>query len=250
MFLIFLFSALACYTKQNYIFFTIFLYFYFLIKLNKKLYFFYLTLINILFYLPFLLYVVFYKSLIPGITVDNFFVFSFQNTIFFFSFMFFYFLPFKIVNFKLNKNSLSENYKIMILSFLTILIITYFFDYQYKIGGGVFYKISNIVLGNNFILFLSSFFGMFFYAKMVEKNFVNNALVFFPLYIIILFLRIPFQEYFAIVFFYIFFVIIEKDLINNIFYNFKKKYIFLYIYFSLFLLGSILYNHLNFKNYI
>ena len=65
--------------------------------------------------------------------------------------------------------------------------------------------------------------------------------------LIFLFLKVPYQEYVSIYFFYIYFLILDKKLIINLFNKFNTKISFVYLYLLLFLGGSIVYNSLNLK---
>jgi len=126
----------------------------------------------------------------------------------------------------------------------------FFFDYNSSLGGGVYYKISKILLDNFFIFYLMSFIGLLMFLFITRIDLLNNLLIFIPIFIFINLVRIPYQEYFAIFFFYIFFIIMSKNIASDIFINFEKKYFFSFVYFIIFLLGSILYNLLNLKEFI
>tara|TARA_B110000027_G_scaffold84026_1_gene89196 strand:+ start:4133 stop:5422 length:1290 start_codon:yes stop_codon:yes gene_type:complete len=245
--LVFIFSALAFYCKQNYIFFTIFVFFFNFIKIRTSFYYIYSCFLNVLLYLPFFIYIYFFKNLTPGAGSENLIIFSLQNSLIFFSFVSFYFFP--LIIFQLNKKMvmLKKNLGLFITSIILFIIMLFFFDYNSILGGGVYYKISKILFDNYLIFYLTSFIGLAIFLFVVRIDLLNNLLIFIPLFLFINLVRIPFQEYFAIFFFYIFFIIMNKNMVSNIFINFKKKYLFLYSYFFLFLLGSILYNFYKLK---
>ena len=248
--LIFIFSALAFYCKQNYIFFTIFVFFFNFIKIRASLYYIYSCILNLLLYLPFFIYIYFFKNLTPGAGSENLIIFSLQNTLIFFSFVSFYFIPLIVFQFNTQLIMQKKNLRLFITSILLFTIMLFFFNYSSTLGGGVYYKISKVLFDNYLIFYLMSYIGLVMFLIVVRIDILNNLLIFIPLFLFINLVRIPFQEYFAIFFFYIFFIIMNKNMVSNIFINFKKKYLFLYSYFFLFLLGSILYNFYNLKEFI
>ena len=239
-----LFCSLAFYTKQNYIFFVIFYYFYFLLNIRTIKFFVILSLFNLILFLPYLYILFRFENFAPG-AVNQVFLFSLDNILIFFSFLCFYFLPF--YNFGINKNFLNINKFKLIFSFLFVTILGYFFDYNNILGGGVFYKISQILFSNNIIFFISSGFGLFFFINLLTSKSLKNKLIFIPMLLIFLFLKVPYQEYISIYFFYIYFLILDKKFINNLFNKFNIKISFVYLYFLLFLGGSIIYNTLDLK---
>lgn len=239
-----LFCILAFYTKQNYIFFVIFYYFYFLFNIRTIKFFFILSLFNLILFLPYLYTLFRFENFAPG-AANQVFLFSLDNILIFFSFLCFYFLPF--YNFGINKNFLNINKFKLIFSFLFVTILGYFFSYNNILGGGVFYKISQILFSNNIIFFISSGFGLFFFINLLTSESLKNKLIFIPMLLIFLFLKVPYQEYISIYFFYIYFLILDKKFINNLFNNFNIKISFVYLYFLLFLGGSIIYNTLDLK---
>lgn len=239
-----LFCSLAFYTKQNYIFFVIFYYFYFLLNIRNIKFFFILSLFNLILFLPYLYILITFENFTPG-AANQVFLFSLDNITIFFSFLCFYFLPFYV--FEINKNFLDKNKLKLILSFLLVIILSYFFNYNNILGGGVFYKLSKIIFSNNILFFISSSLGLFFFINLLTSESLKNKLIFIPMLLIFLFLKVPYQEYVSIYFFYIYFLILDKKLIINLFNKFNTKISFVYLYLLLFLGGSIVYNSLNLK---
>lgn len=240
----FLFCALAFYTKQNYIFFILFYFFFYLIKIKNLNFFLNLSILNVLIFLPYFYFSIELNSF-SNSSPSKIYLFSLSNILIFFSFLSFYFLPFYI--FKLNKNFFDNKKFKLIISLLFVLILSYFFKYENNLGGGIFYKLSNLILGNNIIFLISSFLGLFFFIDLVSIKNLNNKLIFLPIFLIMTFLKVPYQEYIAIYFFYIYFLILDRKFINNTFHRLEFNLTLIYFYFVVFLIGSILYNQLNLK---
>lgn len=241
------FCFLAFYTKQNYIFFLIFYYFYYFLNNRNLKFFFIISIIYFLFCLPYIYILLNFNSLVPG-AANDVFNFSLDNLLIFFSFMAFYFIPFYVFN--LNFLFLKKNKTKIILSLLAIIFYSYYFQYNNNLGGGVFYKLSRIIFNNNILFFISSFFGLFVFLDLISTKDLGNGLIFIPFLFVVIFLKVPYQEYLAIYFFFIYFLILDKGFIDNIFNKFKAKIFLVYTYFALFLAGSIAYNLLNLKDLI
>lgn len=241
------FCFLAFYAKQNYIFFLLFYYLYYFLNNKNLKFFFTISSIYFIFFLPYVYISLKLNSLVPGAANDVFHL-SLDNLLIFFSFIAFYFLPFYIFN--LNFLFLKKNKSKVILSLLAIIFYSYFFQYNNNLGGGVFYKLSKIIFNNNILFFISSFFGLFIFLDLICTKSLKNKLIFIPFLFVIIFLKVPYQEYLAIYFFYIYFLILDRDFIENIFNKFNTKIFLVYTYFTLFLIGSIVYNFLNLKELI
>tara|TARA_A100001015_G_scaffold307226_1_gene402780 strand:- start:886 stop:2136 length:1251 start_codon:yes stop_codon:yes gene_type:complete len=241
------FCFLAFYAKQNYIFFLLFYYLYYFLNNKNLKFFFTISSIYFIFLLPYVYISLKLNSLVPGAANDVFHL-SLDNLLIFFSFIAFYFLPFYIFN--LNFLFLKKNKSKVILSLLAIIFYSYFFQYNNNLGGGVFYKLSKIIFNNNILFFISSFFGLFIFLDLICTKSLKNKLIFIPFLFVIIFLKVPYQEYLAIYFFYIYFLILDRDFIENIFNKFNTKIFLVYTYFTLFLIGSIIYNFLNLKELI
>jgi len=178
------FLALAAYVKQFYVFlFPFFL----LIILKKKT----IPLIKIIIFLltislPGLFFFIKNPKLLFGLNTLN--ITNFPSSIFICStIIFFYLIPFIFQYFYNNP----INYRLLFLEIFkkksTILIITLvffilynYFYYEGNIGGGIIYKISNIILDNNYIFFVSAYFGIysiFYYSGNNIDNYFLSLLL-------------------------------------------------------------------------
>ena len=178
------FLALAAYVKQFYVFlFPFFL----LIILKKKT----IPPIKIIIFLltiglPGLFFLIKNPKLLFGLNTLN--ITNFPSSIFICStIIFFYLIPFIFQYFYNNR----INYRLLFLEIFkkksTILIITLvffilynYFYYESNIGGGVIYKISNIILDNNYIFLVSAYFGIysiFYYSGNNIDNYFLSLLL-------------------------------------------------------------------------
>ena len=90
------------------------------------------------------------------------------------SIIFFYAIPFLITGIYKIKwfNKLN-----LFFAFLTLLLLQFNFSYTYQwTGGGVFFKISNFVLQNNYLFYFVCFFSLIFISEICKKN-LNNFII-------------------------------------------------------------------------
>ena len=166
----------------------------------------------------------------------------------FFTMYLFYIFPFFFQS--ENYDKLKEFFKDKVIFFfiVTIIFILLFFYYelpQNKYGGGIIYKISQLINSNLFFIFLS-YMGAILISLTINFNF-KNLLV-----LLIFCFMFPFatiyQKYFDPLMIIIFFGMINSNLIyNNI--NLKKINInFIFIYFIIFLVGANIHYYLLLKD--
>lgn len=239
----FLFLILASYIRQNYSFFGIYYFYYFFRKLGI-LNFIYLNILNILISFPLLIYLYFFiskeKSEI-SLTRDTI-SFDIVFTILVFSSLYFFYLIPVIFNlfFRSNiKKILLDNRIAIFMITIIFLILSFFYTIPLvPYGGGVFYKLSQLININLFFIF--SFFGLIFLFCLNKLN-IDNFLLYFIL-IISFPLIYVYQKYYDPLIYIIFFVLINSRIIENLI---IKKYLSimnLYLYLGFFLTFSIFYN--------
>ena len=156
------------------------------------------------------------------------------------SIMSFYLIPiFFIISLKsINQINIKKIANILPIIFFTTLIIfmTIIFDYNYKVGGGFFIKLSYIVFDNIFFASLTSIIGlMLLYYLALEHN-DNIVLVIllifgFPAYYI-------FQKYYEPMFFLMLFLMFKSE-IPKLFLKNKKNIYYLAIYLGIYLTLAI-----------
>ncbi len=137
------------------------------------------------------------------------------------------------------------DYKAAIFSIISVLILSFFFDYNYKLGGGAFIKLSMLLLNNFYLFYLTSIAGIYILFILCKDNFANftlTSLIIFGFSATIL----P-QKYFEPMMLILFFTIYNSDLFVNILKD-KKKIIYSFIYFAIYLLSAILNDIYNFNS--
>lgn len=169
---------------------------------------------------------------------------NFYNTILISSsIILFYLIPFYLIRwFEIKKVIFknTKNIKYLVLLIL-LLLITFFlstkFNYNYKLGGGFFLKLSYLLFNNNILFFSSSVLGLIALVDLFKKD-KNNLLL------IIIFLfgfssYMIFQKYFEPIFFMIFLLMMNYNFTSNIISKIKNIY-FLYLYFFMYFIVAII----------
>ena len=225
------FLALASYFSLNFCLFGIYFFFKFFKELNiKKKIFHYLIISFVLifpaFYYLFILDIFFIDpGLTPGNDINSLGInnsLNFSNKILIISsIIFFYSLPF-IFYFK--KFFLLKNLylKEILILFLFSLINIYLFNYKIEFtGGGIFFKISNFLFGNNLVFFGISIYSILLIFLLFRplKN-LNNFLILFLLLISNPQLSI-YHKYYDPLLLFLFFTIFEIK-INKDYFDFRN----------------------------
>tara|TARA_Y100000590_G_scaffold185332_1_gene211146 strand:+ start:3637 stop:4887 length:1251 start_codon:yes stop_codon:yes gene_type:complete len=156
------------------------------------------------------------------------------------SIMSFYLIPvFLIVSLKsLDKINFQKKISIPSIIFFTALIIlmTITFDYNYKVGGGFFIKLSYIAFGNVFFASLTSVVGLILLYYLAREHNDNIVLVIllifgFPAYYI-------FQKYYEPMFFLMLFLMFKSE-IPKLFIKNKRNIYYMAIYLGIYLTLAI-----------
>ena len=223
-----LFMALASYSRQYYAMFFVFLLIKYFNNLNFKN-FLICLIISMLLSLPGIFYLLKFPVLFTRLEISS----NFSNSILAnTSMLFIYIFPILLINIINKKVFLKNNYRFLVfISFLSI-ILTAFLSQQFddfsQYGYGVFYKLSNVLLSNNIIFFVTSGISLFFIFYISRENIYN-----FLLSILLIFGfsgSILFQKYFEPLFFIMFFLIFKSSLITIFEKNIKNSYILLIYY--------------------
>jgi hypothetical protein len=231
-----IFLALAVYTRQYYALIYIYcMYIYF--KKFSLFNFFKLSFIVFILSIPgfFLIY---FDPTLLSVTFDT----KLYNTVLVSSsILSFYLIPIFFITFFFNKKehqiNKKEEYLFIFISIIIVFILSIFFDYNYKLGGGYFIKLSYLLINNNILFLISSVIGLTLLFHLARENNDNILLIFllifgFSAYMI-------FQKYYEPMFFFIFFLMIKSNT-SKIFLKNVKNIYFLYLYFGIYLTTAII----------
>tara|TARA_B100001059_G_scaffold178632_1_gene179251 strand:- start:282 stop:1514 length:1233 start_codon:yes stop_codon:yes gene_type:complete len=236
-----IFLAFAVYTRRYYVFLFLYYFLYYFQNLNLKNF-------HIITFFIFLL------SLPGFILIFNFpfylqssgFSLKFYNTILIIPSIFLlYILPFlKLDFFNLNNKG---SKLILIFSLFLVIFLSLFFDYNPKLGGGYFMKISNIFLKENYFFYITSLIGIYVLTKI---SLIKKENIFL---IILIFLTFSnnymFQKYFEPLWFIILFLILDLNFLKTCLKS-KFQIIIVFIFFTAYsstaLLNSVYKISLNF----
>ena len=224
-----IFLSLAVYTRQYYALFFIYLMIVYFQKLKLNT-FIKLSLVILVLSLPgfWIIYsspsvlkVTFSKEISTSLLINA-------------SIMAFYLIPIFACIFINNRKILNNNKKqLLILTFFSILLVCFLsllFEYNFKIGGGFFLKLSVMIFKNNFLFYLTSIIGFILlsYLSIEDKNnfiLIVILLIGFSAYMI-------FQKYFEPMIFFIFFLIFNSKLAPEFLKNYKNLlYLYIYVFF-------------------
>ena len=236
-----IFLALAGYTKQFYVFlfpFILFIYF----KNTSLIFFCKILLFCLIIALPGIFFLINNPLLFTGLQSKHLDVTNFSSSVLIVSSMvFLYTAPIFIQYFlnNFNKDNFFKvfNFKQIISVIFIFLLLNNSFYYNSLIGGGVIYKISNIILSTNLVFLICSFFGLFlilFYSKNSLSNWLLSLLLLisFSTGIFI------FQKYLEPMFWIIFFLFFDHKKIEE---SISKNNFIIILYFSIYYIGLNLY---------
>ena len=244
LFFIIFFMSLTVYTRQLYA--MIFLYFIIIFYLNlDKKNFIKTLLVVTIFALPGIIFVLFWPKILKAT-----FEFKFYNSLLVnSSIISFYLIPFFTIIFYFKKKiKLIDKDKLAIfLITIFVIICSYFFDYNYLMGGGYFIKLSKILLGNFYFFYLTSIIGFFLLYLLSKENILNlilNLIIITAISAYIIFMKY-FEPMFIIILFLLF-----KTKLTNIFLENKKYILYYNFYFLVYLCSAIANNYFLFSKNI
>ena len=236
-----MFLALAAYTKQFYVFlfpYILFVYF----KNTSLLFFCKILIFCLIIALPGIFFLIKNPLLFKGLQSEHLDVVNFSSAVLIISSMvFLYTAPIFIQYFlnNFNKDNFINIFKFkkIILVVFIFLLLNNSFYYNGPIGGGVIYKISNIILSTNLVFLICSFCGLFlilFYSENSLSNWLLSLLllVSFSTGIFI------FQKYLEPMFWILFFLFFDHKKIEE---SISKNNFIIMQYFSIYYIGLNLY---------
>jgi len=171
------------------------------------------------------------------------------------SFFGFYLLPIliiELINFG-PKNFINRYYKSF--SFAAIIFASLFWsdllNYlgNYIIGGGAVLKLNYLIQKSNFLLLLLfSSIGFSILFRIIKEDTKNNIIILLPIFIIYGFPDLLYQEYVEPLILIIFFLALRTSLQKVFFNRILLSNVVFVLYFATYLLGSIYFKHVAFKN--
>ena len=232
-----IFFSLACYTKQFYVFFFIFLLIYLINKISLKKFIF-ISLFIILCAIPGVYFVILNPILLFGLKQNTT---NFGSSVLVSASMILFFLiPFIIQtvvneydNYKLKLSYLFDK-KIFIISIIVTLLCSLNFIYNGNIGGGIILKLSYFLFNNPYLVIPASFFGIYFLLYFSQKTLSNYVLVVLLLTTFSSGFFI-FQKYFEPMFYIIFLNFFDKYKIVQ---SIEKNNYIIFFYFIFYYIGS------------
>jgi|TARA_B110000211_G_C14087903_1_gene557538 hypothetical protein len=231
-----IFMSCAVYSRQLYALIFLYYVYFFLITVSKRQF---IKICSIIFILalPGIFFVIDHPHLLTTSVNSKLYNSLLINT----SILSFYLIPFylalvickKIKLEKINK----QTYFFGISSFVITLILASLFDYNYKLGGGYFLKLSVITFGNFYFFYLTSLIGIFFLTILSIKNSKNFIMI---ILIILGFTSFQiFQKYFEPMFLIMLFLLFEIKIIK-IFLDNKKAIICYQVYMLVYLVSAVI----------
>ena len=231
-----IFLALAVYTRQYYVLIYIYcMYIYFrklslfnFVKLSFIIFILAIPGFFLIFFDPFILKVTFDTKLYNTVLISS-------------SILSFYLIPIFFIVLFLNKEKFQfeKNKQLMfiLISVSIVLLMSAFFNYNHKIGGGYFLKLSYLLANNNILFLITSTIGFVLLFNLVREDNDNILIIFllifgFSAYMI-------FQKYFEPMFFFILFLMIKSNITKIFLKNIKNIY-FLFFYLGIYLVTAII----------
>ena len=161
------------------------------------------------------------------------------------SLIFFYIIPFSLsISKKISYKFLIKNKYYFLCSIMLFFLACFYFDFEdvYKLtnsGGGFFYNLSNLIFGNNFLLFAICFFITLYLTKIFIEN-PKNLILFFVLLFSNPQLTLWQANYSPTIFILLYLIFnlqLDENKIN------RKFIIFQYLFFSGYLIANYFYKY-------
>ena len=162
----------------------------------------------------------------------------------------FYLVPFFLINFIFNKKiSFKNKYYIMtsLFSAISVLILSNYFNYNFRLGGGAFIKLSILIFNNLNLFYFTSFVGLFLIGILSKKKLSN--IILFGLVIFGFSASIIPQKYFEPFILIISLLLLDTDYFRSFLKN-KIKINLIFIYFTFYLLFAVVNDIYNFNSSI
>jgi len=227
-----LFLALAAYIRPNYSLFGIYFFvrYYFDLNISYKLLFY--IFINILLSFP----AIYYIFVLDVDFVSQFLFRGEQNVLLDFNLtgfvnnfsiiltiLFFYSIPFMLLNIRQNFQMSSFKVENYVFSIIFLFLLIFYFDYNIPYGGGIFFKLSNLIFENNYLFYIFSLislnaFILIFYNSVKSKDTIFDLVLLLTLFLLDMHGGF-FHETYDPLLYFVFFLLMK----NKIYLYFTKK---------------------------
>ena len=123
-------------------------------------------------------------------------------------------------NFQMSNFNKVENY---VFSIIFLFLLIFYFDYNFPYGGGIFFKLSNLIFENNYLFYIFSLislnaFILMFYSSIKSKDTIFDLVLLLTLFLLEID-GVFYHETYDPLLYFIFFLLIK----NKIYLNFTKK---------------------------
>ena len=232
-----IFISLAVYTRQLYA--IIYVYYLFIIFLRCKFdYLFKILLITLALSLPGF-YIIFFKNIGAATLLFNI---KFQNSLLINpSILAFYLMPFFLIlslnNINYIKFDFRKDLTYLLIGLLVVVISLNLFNYNIKIGGGFFLKLSLVLFDNLYFFTLTSILGYLMIFKICKENILN--IIIFLLLILVFTSKYILMKYFEPMFIIILFLLIKSKMPSEFLLKRKNIYFFFTYFFIYFISAYI-----------
>ena len=222
-FLNILFLALAAYIRPIYSLFGIYFFvrYYFDLNFSYKLLFY--IFINILLSFPAIYYafVLDINFWFSNYLFRSGFITSFSIII---AIFFFYSIPFLLPNIKQNFQMSNFKFENLVFSIIFLFLLIFYFDYNIPYGGGIFFKLSILIFGNNYLFYIFSLislnvFILIFFDSIKDKDTIFDLVLLLTLFLLDID-GVFYHETYDPLLYFIYFLLVK----NRIYVNFTKKF--------------------------
>ena len=227
--------AIAAYWRPIYSLFSIFFFFEFILQKFKLKNLLLYLLLSIIFSLPALYYVFILKINFFNSYIENYNLIN--SLALMYTVLLYYLVPFIFFSFK----DIKVNYLNVFFTILFSLVIFKFFSYETTTGGGIFFRVQNILYKDNFFFTIIFALSFFLCNQILEINKIKNLIIIG----ILLFFEIDthfYQETYDPLFLICVFLLFDIKIVKNFFNDqILKKINFLFIYLIGFWLSKVIY---------
>ena len=137
---------------------------------------------------------------------------------------FFYSIPFLLPNIKQNFQMSNFKFENLVFSIIFLFLLIFYFDYNIPYGGGIFFKLSILIFGNNYLFYIFSLislnvFILIFFDSIKDKDTIFDLVLLLTLFLLDID-GVFYHETYDPLLYFIYFLLVK----NRIYVNFTKKF--------------------------